>query len=196
MCIQNLNLIGVDMKILISGNKYTGLSAAVGRLYPDQVEFASRTTGYELTSDAGREAFCDRAVESDVIIICAALWRFQQTVLLDAVSKRLRSDKKAPRIVVIGSTTDRVKNGKPWLYNAEKKALRDFSNTLAIGGVWTPGLPKLTYISFGTLSNNQDKHPDRTCMDIDQAAAYIKWLIDQPECVNINEISIDPVQEN
>ena len=182
------------MKILISGNADEGLSAAVGRLYPNEVTFASRTTGYELTTDAGREAFCDLAVDSDVVIICAALWRFQQTVLLEAVSKRLRSEMKSPHVIVIGSTTDRVKNGKPWLYNAEKKALRDFSNTLSLGGVWTDSLPKVSYISFGTLSNNQDKHPDRKCLDIDEAAGYIKWLISQPHHVNINEISIDPMQ--
>jgi NADP-dependent 3-hydroxy acid dehydrogenase YdfG len=55
-------------------------------------------------------------------------------------------------------------------------------------------MPKVSYISFGTLTNNQHKHGDRTCLDIDQAAEYIKWLIDQPKHVNINEISIDPVQ--
>ena len=182
------------MKILVSGNDQVGLSAAIGRLYPDEVTFASRTTGCELTNDAGREAFCDMAVDADVVIICAALWRFQQTVLLEAVSKRLRDEMKAPHVIVIGSTTDRVKNGKPWLYNAEKKALRDFSNTLAIGGVWTEGFPKVSYISFGTLSNNQHKHIDRKCLDIDEAAGYIKWLISLPKHVNINEISIDPMQ--
>jgi NADP-dependent 3-hydroxy acid dehydrogenase YdfG len=130
----------------------------------------------------------------DVVVVSAALWQFQQTVLLEHVSKANRAAGTAPHIIVIGSTTDRVKNGKAWLYNAEKKALRDFSNTLAIGGVWTEGLPKVSYISFGTLSNNQEKHPDRKCMDIDEAAGYIKWLINQPKYVNINEISIDPMQ--
>ncbi len=47
---------------------------------------------------------------------------------------------------------------------------------------------------FGTLSNNAHKHPDRKTLNIDEAAAYIKWLIDQPKYVNINEISIDPMQ--
>ena len=181
-------------RILISGNPFDGLSAAVGRQYPSTVEFASRSTGFDLCSADDRDRFASIAVEADVVIICAALWQFQQTVLLEAVSKKCRDSGTSPHIIVIGSTTDRVKNGKPWLYNAEKKALRDFSNTLSLGGVWTPGLPKVTYISFGTLSNNQDKHPDRVCMDIDVAAEYIKWLIDQPKCVNINEISIDPIQ--
>lgn len=182
------------MKILISGNNRYGLSAAIGRLYPGQVEFASRSNGYDLVTKEGREAFSALATSADVVVVCAALWQFQQTVLLESVSKACRAAGVAPHIIVIGSTTDRVKNGKPWLYNAEKKALRDFSNTLAIGGVWTDGLPKVSYISFGTLSNNQEKHPDRRCIDIDEAAEYVKWLISQPKYVNINEISIDPMQ--
>jgi NADP-dependent 3-hydroxy acid dehydrogenase YdfG len=182
------------MKILISGNDQVGLSAAIGRLYPDQVTFASRTTGYDLCAHNSRQAFSELSTTMDVVVVSAALWQFQQTVLLEHVSKANRAAGTVPHIIVIGSTTDRVKNGKAWLYNAEKKALRDFSNTLAIGGVWTAELPKVSYISFGTLSNNQEKHPDRNCMDIDEAAGYIKWLIDQPKYVNINEISIDPMQ--
>ena len=124
----------------------------------------------------------------------SALWRFHQTVLLDIVYKALRNAKSEAHIVVIGSTTDRTKKGSAWLYNAEKKALRDYSNSLALLGVWHSG-PKISYISFGTLSNNQSKHPDRKCLDIDSAAQYIKWLIEQPKHVTINEISIDPMQE-
>jgi|SRR6056297_1377916 len=183
------------MKILISGNSDRGLSAAIGLQMPEHaIEYASRKSGFDLCTRDGRDAFVELAVSADVVIVCAALHQFQQTVLLEAVSKRLRASGTAPHIIVVGSTTDRVKNGKPWLYNAEKKALRDFSNTLAIGGVWTDGLPKVSYISFGTLSNNQEKHPDRHCIDIDQAAGYVKWLIEQPRHVNINEISIDPMQ--
>jgi short-subunit dehydrogenase len=182
------------VKILISGNATHGLSAAIGNLYPGQVEFASRSTGYDLCEREGRDAFVELSLAADIVIICAALYQFQQTVLLEAVSKRCRGEGKTPHIIVIGSTTDRVKNGKPWLYNAEKKALRDFSNTLSIGGVWSEDLPKVSYISFGTLSNNAAKHPDRKCLSIQDAAEYIKWLIMQPKCVNINEISIDPMQ--
>jgi len=180
-------------KILISGNANFGLAQALHKIYPDAT-FCSRLNDYELTNKKGREDFAQSSVLFDVIIVNAALWQFQQTVLLDAVYKALVEAKKQAHIVVIGSTTARVKNGKAWLYNAEKKALRDYSNTLAIGGVWGDK-PKVSYISFGTLSNNQHKHPDRRCMDIDQAAGYIKWLIDQPKHVNINEISIDPMQD-
>lgn len=180
------------MNILVSGNSEFGLANELYKIYPNAT-FCSKSTGYDLTQSTDQERFADLAVEHDVIIICSALWKFQQTVLLDEVYKKVTVNNKTPHIIAIGSTTDRVKNGKPWRYNAEKKALRDYSNTLALGGVWD-NKPKITYISFGTLSNNQEKHPDRKCLDIREAAQYIKWLIDQPRYVNINEISIDPMQ--
>lgn len=178
--------------ILISGNKNFGLAKELHKLYPEAY-FASRENGYDLAKSDDQDAFAQYVTHYNTIIINSALWKFNQTVLLDKVYKKCVEEKHRPHIITIGSTTDRVKNGKPWLYNAEKKALRDYSNTLALGGVWGEG-PKITYISFGTLSNNQEKHPDRKCLDISRAASYIKWIIDQPEDICVNEISIDPKQ--
>ena len=179
--------------VLISGNRHQGLSASIGKIYSN-VTYASRSTGYDLTSSDDQKRFAELALQHDIIINCAALWKFNQTVLLDVVTKTCVDNGHQPHIICIGSTTDRVKKGGAWLYNAEKKALRDYCNTHGINGVWGSKSPKITLISFGTLSNNQHKHPDRKCMDIDQAAEYIKWIIDQPPHVAINEISIDPMQ--
>ena len=179
--------------MIITGNKNSGLAKSLHKIYPNAI-FCSRETGYELTNTDHMFQFANQCTKHDIIIINSALWRFHQTVLLDIVSKALRNAKSEAHIVVIGSTTDRTKKGSAWLYNAEKKALRDYSNSLALLGVWHSG-PKISYISFGTLSNNQSKHPDRKCLDIDSAAQYIKWLIEQPKHVTINEISIDPMQE-
>jgi NADP-dependent 3-hydroxy acid dehydrogenase YdfG len=180
--------------MIITGNKNKGLAQSLFKLYPNAT-FVSRESKIDLTKAEGQELFANECIKHDVIINCSALWKFNQTVLLDVIYKKCVEFNHTPHIIVIGSTTDRVKNGKAWLYNAEKKALRDYSNTLALGGVWDKR-PKVSYISFGTLSNNQEKHPDRKCMNIDDAANYIKWLIDQPKYVNINEISIDPMQDN
>lgn len=180
--------------MIISGNPEFGLAQALYKIYPDAVFCSRKYGGYDLAdTNKHKEDFAGQCVNHDQIVICSALYQFHQTVLLDKVYKRLVSEGKRAHIVVVGSTTDRVKNGKPWLYNAEKKALRDYSNTLSIGGVWSEK-PKVTYVSFGTLSNNQHKHPDRVCMDIDVAANYIKWIFDQPANLGINEISIDPLQ--
>lgn len=180
-------------KILIAGNKEFGLAKELYRLYPD-AEFLSRSTGYDLTASRDQLRCAERVLEFDIFINCSALWKFNQTVLLDAVYKKCVESKHHPYIICIGSTTDRVKKGGAWLYNAEKKALRDYCNTLGMNGVWSFA-PKITLVSFGSLSNVQTKHPDRTCLDIDRAATYIKWLIDQPTDICINEISIDPLQE-
>jgi len=185
----------MSCKILISGNSNFGLAKELKKIYID-ANFASRASGFDLTTTSGQELFAKLAQHHDVVVINSALWKFNQTVLLDTVYKKLIEVKKPTRIICVGSTTDRVKNGKAWLYNAEKKALRDYSNTLAISGVWNSDAPKVSYISFGTLTNNQEKHPDRKCLNIGKAAEYIKWLIDQPSDININEISIDRMQHD
>lgn len=180
------------MKILITGNKNNGLAEAISKIYRD-ADFYSRSTGYDLTHSQKQKDIAQLCLEYNAIIICSALWKFNQTILLDEIYQSCIKNNHRPHIITIGSTTDRVKNGKAWLYNAEKKALRDYSNTLGINGVWGAG-PKITLISFGSLSNVQFKHPDRKCLDIDKAAEYIKWILEQPKDICINEISIDPLQ--
>lgn len=182
------------MRICSTGNPTFGLAKEIAGIFPNAT-FLSRSSGFDLTKKDDQERAALIAAGHDVFINCAALWKFHQTVLLDAVFKVAIEKNPDMHIICIGSTTDKVNNSKPWLYNAEKKALRDYCNTLSIGSVWST-YPKVSYISFGTLTNNQSKHPDRKCLDIINAARYIKWLIDQPKNININEISIDPMQDD
>jgi NADP-dependent 3-hydroxy acid dehydrogenase YdfG len=183
----------MNKKILIAGNASYGLAKELYNLYPEAT-FMSRSTGFDLTSAAGQTKASELMLDYDIFINCSALWKFNQTVLLDKLYKFAVENNKRPYIICIGSTTDRVKKSGAWLYNAEKKALRDYCNTLGIAGVWDTG-PKVTLISFGSLTNVSDKHPNRKCLDITVAASYIKWLIDQPDYICINEISIDPLQK-
>ncbi len=180
------------VKILITGNKNYGLSKELALMF-DQATFVSRSSGFDLTTQAGQSRCAELALEHDVFVNCAALHKFNQTVLLEMIYKMCVNANHNIHIINVGSTTDRVKNGKAWLYNAEKKALRDYSNTLGISGVWDKG-PKVSYISFGTLENNQQKHPDRKTMKLNQAAQYIKWIVEQPINISINELSVDPMQ--
>jgi len=174
--------------------KHGAVQVMVSVLYPD-AEFCSRETGYDLGRKDDQERLAARVLYHDVFINCAALFKFNQTTLLNIVYHACIENNHKCHIINIGSTTDRVKKGGAWLYNAEKKALRDYSNTLGLNGVWADA-PKVSYVSFGTLSNNQHKHPGRKALDINSAAEYIKWIIDAPSHLNINEISIDPMQNN
>jgi short-subunit dehydrogenase len=179
--------------MIITGNPKQGVAQALYKLYPT-AEYVSRDTGLDLTNTDHIFEFANMCIKHDVIILNSALWRFHQTVLLDLVYKALRNAKSEAHIVCLGSTTDRTSKGQSWLYSAEKKALRDYCNSLGMIGVWHSG-PKVSYISLGTLDNNQAKHPTRSTLRRDTAAYYIKWLIEQPKDVSINEISIDPMQE-
>jgi short-subunit dehydrogenase len=180
------------MKILITGNPEYGIAKELYKLYPNAT-LVSRHNGYDLTNSKDQQRLADLVLEYDVFINCSALHKFNQTVLLEAVYKKCMDNKHYPYIICVGSTTDRVKRGTAWLYNAEKKALRDFCNSLGISGVWGIA-PKITLISFGSLSNVQHKHPDRICLAIERSAEYIKWLLEQPKDICINELSIDPLQ--
>ena len=180
--------------MIITGNKDFGLTQSLVKLYPD-AELWSRETGY----DFGKKLYMERLAESvlrhNVFINCSALFRFTQTSLLDIVYKKCILEKHNCHIINVGSTTDRVKKGGAWLYNAEKKALRDYSNSLGLLGVWDKN-PKITYVSLGTMDNNAHKFEDRKTLYLDEAANYIKWIIDQPKQISINEISIDPMQND
>ena len=162
------------MKILVTGNPNFGLAESISKIYTD-AKFVTKSAGFDLTSSIKQDELSNIALDYDVFVLCSYIPYY------------------VPNIIVIGSTVDRVKDGRVWKYAEEKKALRDMCNTLAMHGVWKSG-PKVSLISFGTLSNNKDKHPERNCMDIDKAGEYIKWLINQPNDVNINEVSIDPMQ--
>jgi short-subunit dehydrogenase len=182
------------MKILISGNPARGLAYALSNeLSGHELTFVSRESGHDLTKAEIQQQFADFSVNYDAVIINSALWKFNQTLLLEAVFKKLKAVNKRTLIICVGSTTDRVKKATDWIYNAEKKALRDFANSLGIAGVWG-NTPRVTLISFGTLSNNQEKHPDRKTMSLKQAASYIKWIMEQPADIHINELSVDPLQ--
>ena len=181
-----------DRKILITGNKDNGLALSLAKIWPSAT-FASRTTGYDLTSGQDQDKLVNISAEYDVFVNNSALCKFNQTLLLEKVYKKAKYDKHDLRIICVGSTTDRATGAKDWMYQQEKKALRNYCTGISMMSVWSGG-PHVSLISFGTLSNNQHKHPDRRCMTMDAAADYIKWLIDIPPGLAINELSIDPIQ--
>jgi hypothetical protein len=154
----------------------------------------SRDNGWDLTNDQRRKDLAKLALQYDVFINNSALWQFNQSLLLKEVYSLARSENHRLHIVCVGSTTDRSAKGTDWTYHHEKKALRDFCNSLGMMSTWGGG-PRVGLVSLGSLSNVQHKHPNRICMDIDQAAGYIKWMVDQPSHLAINELSIDPIQD-
>ena len=178
--------------MIIAGNKNYGVAEGLFRIYPDAL-YCSRTTGYNFEESDSINKFANESTQHDEIILVSALWKFQQTLLLESVFKANMNASLTPLIVVLGSTIDRYHKATAWIYSTEKKALRQYADSLAKCGVWSNS-PKVSLISFCTLSNKQKEHQGRVCMDMDRAVNYIKWIIEQPRDLCINEISIDMIQ--
>lgn len=187
------------MKILMTGNPTKDLCSEIVKILQakgHECLCVSRATGHDFEKDPGGtiKKVVELSESSDIFINLYANYFFNATVMANKVYNNWvtqgMSDK---RMINVGSTTDRVRKGKSNLYHYEKLALREWSNGLALNGVWNGG-PKVSHISFGTLDNKSDKHPDRKCLSMKSAAEYLCWIIDQPKDININELSIDPIQ--
>ena len=73
--------------------------------------------------------------------------------------------------------------------------MRSTSNALGLKSIWTGG-PKVSYVTFGTLENNAHKHPDRKVMKLSEAVDCIEYAINMPWHLNVNELSVDPLQKD
>ena len=181
------------MKIIATGNPEFGVAKAIAERFPETT-FVNRTDwGYDLCQDSYKKKLAEKALNYDVFINCSALWQYHQSMLLDVVYKNALKNLKRLHIVSLGSTTDRATKGSDWHYQQEKKALRSTSNALGLKSIWAGG-PKVSYVTFGTLENNAHKHPGRTVMKLNEAVDMIEYVINMPYHLNVNELSIDPMQ--
>lgn len=183
------------MKVLVTGNPNYGLAQAYAGINAD-AQFASRSNGYDLTTNDGIKRFAEFSLGFDVLVNNAALYQFWQTTLLYKVWEKWREAEHPGHIINIGSTIDWSHRPRSWLYSIEKKALYDGSMELGALGVWDHTGIRTTYLSFGSLNTPKvaNKHPDRTLMDVNKAAAYIQYIVDTPKELNINVLHVDPMQ--
>ena len=105
------------------------------------------------------------------------------------------ADRKG-HIINIGSTADTGVKGRTWRYPTEKKALKAYNRDLTYMTMGGSNI-KTTLISPGSLTTPAiiKKHPDRKLIDVEYIAELVVWIINQPEYINVNELSIDPIQD-
>ena len=180
--------------MLVAGNSEYGISKGLYALYPDAI-YCSRSTGFDLKSAQTRKEFAQLSKQHQTIVLVSTLADFAQTMLLDEVYTVCKEHNTNAHIIVISSSTDRISKGMHWLYNTEKKSVRDLSNSLGVIGNWETG-PKVSRISFGAIEHKKHYHPDWNFIDIHSAARYIKWIIDQPAEFNVFELGVEPMQNN
>jgi hypothetical protein len=186
-------------KILVSGNPSYGLAASLNHRFPE-AEFASRSSGYDLTTDTDRHRFAERSLNFDVYISCSSLHSFAQTLLLKEVVTLWEEKKHGGYIIVLGSSADTPIKGTVWLYPIEKKGLRSYCRNLSqrvLGGKGSSSNNiRMTYLSCGNLNTPQaeQKYPDENKIDCAKIAEIIDWLLTQPEDINFSELCLDAIQ--
>ena len=188
-------------KILITGSRKYGLCEAICNLFdtiPDiEYETASRSNGYHLDTNDGQKKLAEKYIEGDfdVFINNSAIWKFQQVIVVEAVYNAMEEANRDGHIINIGSTADTGVKGRTWRYPTEKKALKAYNRDLTYKAMGGSNI-KTTLISPGSLTTTSvmKKHPDRQLIDVEYIAELVVWTINQPKYINVNELSIDPIQ--
>ena len=111
------------MKILITGKRGYGVASALYEHYPDATFIGRTESGHDLCEREAQTDVAEIALNYDVFINCSALWRFNQTLLLQAVFKRCHEERHPIHIINIGSTIERVTKGRVSNYAHDKEAL-------------------------------------------------------------------------
>ena len=97
-------------------------------------------------------------------------------------------------MIVFGSSADTPVKASTWMYPTEKKALRAYCRQISQKSSGDQPWPiKMTYIAPGHIHTpkQDEKHPTRKKLDCDYIASVVKWLLSQPDDVNISEICFD-----
>ncbi len=187
-------------KIIVSGNQKFGLAEKIKEIYPTAAFHSRSSNGADLKNIESHIKFARESLNYDVYINCSSLSRFRQTLLLEEVYKAWSEAGHSGHIIVLGSTADTPVKGTPWIYPIEKKALRAYCRNLSmasLGGHGSrPSGIRMTYISPGYIDTPKmrEKLPEVKKLDPAYIAGVIKWVIDQPEHINISELCMDPIQ--
>ena len=188
-------------KILITGSRNYGLCEAMCKLFDTmsdiEYETASRSNGYQLDTNEGQKKLAEHYINGnfDIFINNSAIWKFQQVMIVEGVFNAMEEADRKGHIINIGSTADTGVKGRSWRYPTEKKALKAYNRDLTYKAMGGSNI-KTTLISPGSLTTPSvmKKHPDRKLIDVEYIAELVAWAINQPEYINVNELSIDPIQ--
>jgi len=188
-------------KILITGSRNYGLCEAICNLFDTlpniEYETASRSNGYNLDNSDGYSKLANYYIDGDfdIFINNSAIWKFHQVMIVESVFNAMEEADRKGQIINIGSTADTGVKGRTWRYPTEKKALKAYNRDLTYMAMGGSNI-KTTLISPGSLTTSSvmKKHPDRKLIDVEYIAELVVWTINQPEYINVNELSIDPIQ--
>lgn len=186
------------MKILTTGNSKYGLAHGISKTINSS--FASRSNGYDLSSDEGMDKFVELAMNYDIVIIncyTEKMNNYSQVRLLHKLYTESIEQKCKMHIICIGSISDHINKEQPWLkylsYGAEKLALQRLCETINHNRENISPNVKCTYIGLGHMHTPlvDRYHPEEIKLNTEYVASVIKWIIDAPECIESITITKD-----
>lgn len=187
------------MKILMTGNPEENIAKAIKEEYPE-THFVSRSENsnyqMDLCNDSNIEKLSKISLNYDVFINSSLLKNFYQTIILQHVWTEWRSVNKSGHIISFGSSADYWIRADNKLYGIEKRSLRDLNRSLSLHVQWYDSKIKTTYFAFGGVNtpNSEKQWPAFSKHTTTEIANNVKWIIESPININIDELHITPIQ--
>jgi NAD(P)-dependent dehydrogenase (short-subunit alcohol dehydrogenase family) len=171
------------MKVAITGHT-KGIGKAIAELYyTDEVVGFSRSNGYDISqpSDVARivaeSAGCN-------IFVNNAYHDFVQCDLLDRMFELWKNDPTKTIVNIISRA--RYGAGKAKFYGQSKMELY----TKAKSMMFSDKRCRIININPGYVKTDMVDHVDVKMLTPEQLAAMIKWCLDQPQGIEIGELSV------
>jgi NADP-dependent 3-hydroxy acid dehydrogenase YdfG len=173
------------MKVAITGHT-KGIGKAIADLYyTDEVVGFSRSNGYDLSETGVVDKIVYKSVDCDVFIN-NAYHDFAQCELLEGIFNSWKNDPTKTIVNIISRA--RYGLGKAKFYGQTKMELYSKAKTL----MFSDKRCRIININPGYVKTDMVAHvPDTVKMlSPEQLATMIKWCLDQPQGVEVGELSV------
>lgn len=181
------------MKILITGNPaFNSLCRGLQtQLSNHELTFISRGLGHDLTNI---DWVVEQCMGFDVFINSTNIPDSGQLKILN----KLYDHPSLTHIINVSTTRIFWNNKTNYRYFDSKTELESRSKELSNECINFGKKLRVSCIAYGDLDStqNQKETPSSNKIDLEEAAFYIKMIVESPKSYNINYICLDPVRIN
>ena len=173
------------MKIAVTGHT-KGIGKAIADLYKEQeneVIGFSRSTGYDISSVETINNIITQSIDCDVFIN-NAYHDFAQCDLLEGIFDKWKDDPNKTIVNIISRAKYGL--GKAKFYGQTKIELY----TKAKKMMFSDKRCRIININPGYVRTDMVAHVDVKMLTTEQLAKMIKWCLDQPQGIEIGELSV------
>ena len=172
------------MKIAITGHTKGIGKAIAGLYYTDEVVGFSRSNGYDISNISSIDSIVDASLNCEVFVNNA----YYGTAQVDIFEKLLTHWSSDPTKTIVNINSRTIYNGpnqrqyttnKKLLKSSALNAIRDINRKC-----------RVININPGYVRTDMVAHVDVKMLTPEQLAAMIKWCLDQPQGIEVGELSV------